>query len=98
MHLHMRLLHALEHIIASETVIWTCCVGDLLHKYTEILVGHVCTRSSPAFAVDQEISIPLIPCSVFMGIIAKMATATCTCSMLRRLLQRRQNCYNAVKK
>jgi len=62
-------------------------MGDLLHKYTKISVKHVCTRSSAAFAIDQEISIPLIPCSVFMEIIAKMGTATCARSMLSRLLQ-----------
>lgn len=76
----------LPTIIASETEIWTCCVGNVLHKYTEIFVKHVCPRSSPAFEIDLEISVPLMPCSSFMVIIAELATATCTHSVLSRLL------------
>ena len=77
----------LPSIMASDAEFWTCCVGNLLHKCTEISVKHACTRSSPAFAIDQEVGNPLMPSSVFMEIIAKMATGTCTHAMLRRLLQ-----------
>ncbi len=76
----------LPTIIESETEFWTCCVGDVLHKYTNISVKHVCTRNSPAFAIDQEISVPVMPCSAFMKIIAELATATCTHSIWSRLL------------
>lgn len=68
-----------------STKFWTCCVGNVLHKYTEIVVNHVCARSSAAFQTDQEISVPLIPCSAFMEIIAELGIATCTHSMLSRL-------------